>query len=83
MRIYNRVKRVGQVRDINDRDDLSLVDTSAAEELIKSFGSPKCLKGAGCFFVQVLDGDYGDIFFCESSIPWNDAWLYEFTQVIK
>ena len=34
------------------------------------------LSDYGCLFVQVADGDYGEIYGCEYSTPWLDATVY-------
>jgi len=71
-------KPIGTIRDINDRKDLILVDTSQdVEEIKKYLGSPPWFDDFGGCFVKVGEGDYEEIYCYEGSVPYLEKTLYK------
>jgi hypothetical protein len=66
-------KREIQVCDIPDHLML-ITDSQDRESIEEHFGRPEWMD-YGCYFVEVLDGDYGLVYGCESSVPYNDLWV--------
>jgi hypothetical protein len=68
-------KREKQVSDLDNDPDLILVDNSRDIESIKEYlGSPEWFD-YGCLFVKVCDGEYSEIYGCESNIPYLHYWV--------
>jgi hypothetical protein len=77
LKFYISVKhRFCRVADLDKRDDLMLITNSQDINAVKEhFGNPKGWSDYGCLFVEIVDGDYGDIFGCESDIPYMSYWV--------
>lgn len=62
-------KRELTVKDLESREDLMLItDSQDRKALEDHFGNPEWMD-YGCYFVEVVEGDYGDVYGCESSVP--------------
>jgi len=76
-----RVKHVGTVEDIEDRDDLTLVnseeDILAIAESIGIRKKNMFVNEFGSCYVSVIDGDYGEVFCSQRNIPHLSDPLYK------
>lgn len=69
VKVKTHCEYYGTVADLQKRNDLTLVcDSQDVEPIINHFPKEdhEWLKEYGCFFVEVTDGDYGDIFGCDT-----------------
>ena len=68
-------KREITVGDIPSDENIVYIDNSQdIEEVKKYLGSPDWFD-YGCLFVEVLDGEYGKIYACESNVPYLYYWV--------
>ena len=68
-------KREKQVCDLEDNPDLTLITDSQDIESVKDYlGNPEWFD-YGCLFVNVQDGDYAEIYGCESNISHLHYWV--------
>ena len=68
-----RCDREIQVQDIPDHFIL-INDSQDIDHILDHFGRPGWMD-YGCYFVEVIDGEYGLIYGCESNIPYNHYWV--------
>jgi len=66
-------KREIQVCDIPD-ECMLITDSQDIDPILEYFDRPDWMD-YGCYFVEVLDGEYGRIYGCESNIPYNHYWV--------
>lgn len=85
MKFWINIERVGTVKDIQDRDDLQLVDNSQDVTEIKKniCGNRHDLDDFEVFFVNVDNGEYGDIYGIYQNIPHLSYDLYKITYGLK
>jgi hypothetical protein len=58
------------VKDLEKREELELITNSQdIESICKMIGRKRNIN-YGCLFVEVLSGEYGDIYACEHSVPY-------------
>ena len=65
-----------QVKDITDEFVL-ITDEQEIRAVGDSIGAPDIADEFGCLFVEINDGDYGQIWGCMSAVPWNDRELFD------
>jgi len=71
-------KRIGTIKDINKREDLTLLTDSQDVESVKEyFGNRKAVDEFDGFFVKVGEGDYDEIYGFEGSVPYLSKSLYK------
>lgn len=63
-----------KVKDIPERFAL-VTDSQEIEAVGDHIGT--ILDDFGCLFVDVIEGDYAQVYGCESSVPWIGANVYE------
>ena len=73
------------VKDLEKRPELILISDSQdirsiVEHCVKAEKVEETINGIGCLFVEIIDGDYGDIYICEYSTAWNNAPVMDFDQ---
>lgn len=61
-----------KVRDIENRDDLILVQDS---QDIESIEERTGAHGYCCYFVKIEDGDYTEVYGCETHIPYLESYI--------
>lgn len=78
---YNRTidaEPVGHIGQYNLDDSYVLINTGFDVERLKGdFGNPEALEDLDGFFVQIVDGDYGNVYGFEGTVPYNDKMLYK------
>lgn len=71
-------KREKQVFDLDGDMDLCLIQDSQDIEALKEhlFGNnvPEWFD-YGCYFVKIQDGEYSEIYGCESFTPYLESWV--------
>lgn len=66
------------VQDINDNDSFALVSNSQdIKAVLEYIGKDDLIDEVGCLFVEMLDGDYGDVYYCKSNIPYLSYNIYK------
>ncbi len=60
--------RVERISDIPEHFEL-VQDSQDIHATLESTGLLNYESETGCLFVEVLDGDYGDIYMCTRSVP--------------
>lgn len=70
------------VKDINDPRFSLVTDSQDIEFILEYLGCPELRDEIGCMFVEVLDGDYGEIYYCENSVPWLTSRIYDLREEI-
>lgn len=77
-------KHAGTIRDLEDRDDLSLMDIDyEVKELKRHFGNRAAIREFDAFFVKVLEGDYAEVYGFQGNIPELDKAIFKITMVCK
>jgi len=77
-----RAKRVGTIKSIANRDDLTLVE-SDVDYIKEHFGRKAAVMQFDGFFVAVKDGDYSEVYGYRGTVPRLDKDLYKVTQTCK
>jgi len=73
----------GIVDDLDGREELMFLSDSQDVEAIKDhIGNPEWANDYHSFFVEVLDGDYGDIYGLEYIVPYSSYPVYKIYQKI-
>lgn len=68
-------KREKQVCDLEDNGELILLTDSQDIDAVKEYlGNPDWFD-YGCLFVKIGEGDYEEIYGCESNVPYNHYWV--------
>lgn len=63
------------VRDIPKDENIMYIENSQDIQAVKEhLGNPEWFD-YGCLFVEILDGDYGTIYGCESNVPYLHYWV--------
>lgn len=77
MRAVVKARRAGTVADLEGRGDLMLLTDSQEIKAVKEyFGSRPAVRDFDGFFVEVADGDYGDVYGFEGIVPYNYKPVY-------
>jgi hypothetical protein len=67
-------KREKTVNDLEDEGLILLQDSQDIQAIKEHFGNPEWFD-YGCVFVKVEDGDYSEVYGCESSVPYLSEWV--------
>ena len=66
------------VNEIDERPEFSLIsDSQDIEAILEYLGCSELKDQIGCMFVEIDNGDYGEIYYCEYSVPWLNARIYD------
>jgi len=75
MHFFVNSKREKVVSDLESDPDLMLLSDSQDIQAVADYlGNPDWFD-YGCLFVKVDDGDYSEIYGCESSVPYLTEWV--------
>ena len=64
------------VADLSDPKFTLVTDPFEIDHVLENIGSNRdyCI---GCMFVEVIDGDYGEIWACERTVPYLSETVYQ------
>ena len=80
MRVEN-IESDGRYSLISDSQDiLATVQHFFSNQQIEDL---EILEDIGCIFAEVLDGEYGNVYFSPYSTPWLTAPLYDLREYFK
>ena len=71
------IEYFGRVKDIEFREDLIFIEDYNTDTIKEYFGNNKEVNKFDCFFVSIIDGEYGDIFGMYNTIPYLNKDLYK------
>jgi hypothetical protein len=69
----------GKAPRVSDMDERFQLVTNSQDiaATLESIGQGQEFCEVGCLFVEVLDGDYGDVYYCEQSVPYLTDRVYK------
>ena len=70
-----------KVRDMGE--NFELVTGDEVEHVLDNLGAPSESREFGCLFVEVIDGDYGQIFGTLGSVPYHETPVYNVRERIE
>ena len=82
MKTEIKCTREKTIAELNDPDLMLITDSQDINAVKEYLGSPEWFD-YGCLFVKIIDGDYAEIYGCESNVPYLHYWVDTIEMVIS